>query len=146
MRHLLLERKTTTEMLHQHQPSFSSTQLGQHIVKNREKETLAPSPWQGRNPAMNPLFHSPPKNTETIKAKPCTREVKCWVWVHQTTSTLCLTSFLTRQAWCCSRAAGTKSSQKGVLHKCLDRLKLKRTNYMTLPTVCKRGPDSQRGE
>lgn len=59
--HPLLERKTTTETLHQQQLSFSSTQLGQHIAKNRENDRLTPPP-QGRNLAMYPLCHISTKN------------------------------------------------------------------------------------
>lgn len=39
-----------------------------------------------------PSATSPPKITETIKAKPCTREVNCWDWAHQATFMLCLLS------------------------------------------------------
>lgn len=90
--HPLLERKTTTEMLHQHQPSFSSIQLGQHCQKWGKQQTRSHSTEKKscHEPPLPPL--SPPKNTETIKAKPGTREVKCWVWAHQATSTLCLLS------------------------------------------------------
>lgn len=66
--HPLLERKTTTEMLHWHQPSFSSTQLGQHIVKNRENDRLTPPP-QGRNPAVNPLCHLSTKKHQDYQSQ-----------------------------------------------------------------------------
>ena len=66
--HPLLERKTTTETLHQHQPSFSSTQLGQHIIKNGENNRLAPPP-QGRNPAMNLLCHLSTKEHQDYQSQ-----------------------------------------------------------------------------
>lgn len=66
---------TTTEMVHQHQPPFSSTHLGQHIVKTRKQQTR--SLFTGKKSCCSfPSAISPPKNTETIISKPYTKKVK----------------------------------------------------------------------
>lgn len=116
-----------------------------HRQKQGKRQTHSPSTGK-KSCHVSPLPHLHQKSLRLSKPNPApgrwTAEIE-----HTRPPSCCVCYvFLTREVWFCSRAAGTKSSQKGVLQKSLDRLKLKRTNYMTLPTVCKPGPDSQREE
>lgn len=145
---VVCEGKNTTENLKEKAPqkwciytSCLSSAFSLDMVKKQGKQDLF-LPSTGKK-----SWHLSDIKTQRLsKAKNCTRKVKGWTWTHYGSLHCIYQDFLIRKVWCYSRAAGIKLSQKEVLYKCLDRLKLKRTNYMTLPTVCKPGPDSHREE
>lgn len=86
------KKKPTPEMVHQHQPPFSSTHLGQHMAKSRKRQTH--SLFTGKISCCSfPLPPLQPKNMRPSNPNTIPRRFKKrWAWAHQATFTLYLVS------------------------------------------------------